>query len=348
MMERRELLKSAALLSLIGGSGVANIAAKTVSRPKMIKPNRLRLGDTVAVIAPSSSASADAFDRALANIASLGLKAKVGKFARGSNDFLSGTDKQRLSDLHWAFEDTEVKGVWCVRGGSGAPRLLPDIDYPLVKKNPKVFLGYSDITALHIAISQQTGLVTFHGPVASSELSEYTKANLLNTIMTPSASYKIGPSEYNVEQASALFKPNVIKPGRARGRLVGGNLSLLAALAGTPYALKDLKGAILFAEDINEPPYKVDRLFTQLRQSCDMRSLAGVALGVFSGDKAASEAETASTINVLKDRLGDLSIPVISGLSFGHIRDQCTLPVGVEAELDTSTATLTLTESAVI
>jgi muramoyltetrapeptide carboxypeptidase len=166
--------------------------------------------------------------------------------------------------------------------------------------------------------------------------------------MTPTANYKIQPSEYNRSQASALFKPTVITPGHARGRLIGGNLSLMTALAGTPYALKDLKGAILFAEDINEPPYKVDRLFTQLRQSCDMRSLAGIALGVFSSAQAATDAETASTSRVLKDRLGDLGIPVVSGLSFGHIRDNCTLPVGVEAELDTATATITIAESPVI
>lgn len=347
-MDRRDILKSAAILSLMGAAGFTNAEAKSSARPKKIKPRRLKAGDTVAVIAPSSAASAEAFERALANVAMLGLKAKVGRFARGSNDFLSGTDKERLSDLHWAFEDAEVSGVWCVRGGSGAPRLLPDINYALIKKNPKVFIGFSDITALHLAISQQTGLVTFHGPVASSELSEYPKTNLVNTVMTPSANYKIQPSEFNLAQASALFKPNVITPGVARGRLIGGNLSLLAALAGTPYALRDLKGAILFAEDINEPPYKVDRLLTQLRQSRDMRSLSGIALGVFSSDKAATEAETASTRRVLKDRLGDLSIPVVSGLSFGHIRDNCTLPLGVEAELDTATASLTLKEDAVV
>lgn len=347
-MDRRDIFKSAAILSLMGASSFANTTANTRVAPKIIKPKCLRAGDTVAVIAPSSGVSAETFERALANVTSLGLKAKVGKFARGSKDFLSGTDAERLHDLHWAFEDAEVNGVWCVRGGSGAPRLLPDINYRLIKKNPKVFIGFSDITALHLAISLQTGLVTFHGPVASSELSPYTKTNFVNTVMTPAANYKIQPSEYNLAQASALFKPNVIRPGRCRGRLIGGNLSLLAALAGTRYALRDLKGAILFAEDINEPPYKVDRLFTQLRQSCDMRSLAGIALGVFSSSQAATDAETASTTVVLKDRLGDLGIPVVAGLSFGHIRDNCTLPVGVEAELDTANATITILESPVI
>ncbi len=347
-MNRRDVLKSAALLSLSGAAAFAGTAAKNTARPKLIKPKRLRSGDTIAVIAPASGATAEAFERALANVATLGLKAKVGKYARGGKDFLSGTDAERLEDLHWAFEDPEIKGVWCVRGGSGAPRLLPAINYALIKKNPKVFIGYSDITALHVAISQQTGLVTFHGPVASSEMSEYTKTHLVNSVMSPPANYNIQPSEYNLAQASALFKPLVITPGKARGRLIGGNLSLLSAIAGTPWALKDVKGAILFAEDINEPPYKVDRLFTQLRQTCDMRSLAGVALGVFSSAQSATEADTAMTLRVLKDRLGDLGIPVISGLSIGHIRDQFTLPMGIEAELNTSTATVTMLESPVI
>ena len=338
----------AGMLPVVIGAGFSGVLARTSVRAKLIKPRRLRPGDTVAIIAPASGATPEAFERALANVATLGLKAKIGKFARGSKDFLSGTDAERLHDLHWAFEDAEVSGVWCVRGGSGAPRLLQNINYSLIKKNPKVFIGYSDITALHMAISQQTGLVTFHGPVASSELSEYTKTHLVNSIMSPPANYKIQPSEYNLAQTSALFKPMVITPGKARGRLIGGNLSLLAAIAGTPYALKDVKGAILFAEDINEPPYKVDRLFTQLRQTCDMRSLAGVALGVFSSDKAATDADTAMTLRVLKDRLGDLGIPVISGLSIGHIRDQFTLPMGIEAELDTEGATVTMLESPVI
>ena len=224
-MNRRDVLKSAALLSLAAGTTFAGTADKKPERPKLIKPKRLRPGDTVAVIAPASGATAEAFERALANVATLGLKAKVGKYARGSKDFLSGTDAERLHDLHWAFEDAEVKGVWCVRGGSGAPRLLQDINYGLIKKNPKVFVGYSDITALHMAISQQTGLVTFHGPVASSELSEYTKMHLVNSVMSPPANYKIQPSDYNLAQASALFKPLVITSGKARGRLIGGRLA---------------------------------------------------------------------------------------------------------------------------
>jgi len=347
-MDRRDMIKGVALLPLIGEQALANAGKEPSAATKRIKPKRLRVGDTIAVIAPSSAASPEAWERAIANVETLGMKAVVGKFARGSHRFFSGTDEERLHDLHWAFQDRQIDGVWCVRGGSGAPRLLPKIDYKLIRRNPKVFIGYSDITALHLAISQQTGLVTFHGPVASSELSDYSRPNLVNTIMTTTSGQKIVPSEYNISQSSALFKPTVITAGRCRGRLIGGNLSLLAALAGTPYALSGLKGSILFAEDINEPPYKIDRLFTQLRQSVNMHSLAGIALGIFSSDKAATDEETAATLAALKDRLGDLGIPVVTGLSFGHIRDQCTLPLGIEADLDTATASITLRESAVV
>lgn len=330
----------AAALPILGRSVIGAAETKNQRPMKMIKPKRLALGDTVGVIAPSSGVSAEAFDKALASLAGLGFKTKVGKFAQGSSGFLSGTDKERLHDLHWAFSDADVDAVWCVRGGSGAPRLLPNVDYPLIKKNPKIFVGFSDITALHLAINQTTGLVTFHGPVGTSEFSDYTRTHVLNTLTKPTAHYKIGVSE----NAQA---PTVIVPGKCRGRLTGGNLSLIGALAGTPYALRDLEGKILFIEDINEPPYKVDRLLTHLRQSTDRKRVAGIALGTFTNGGPLSDAPSTSLLSVLKDRLGDLGVPVVYGLSFGHIRDNCTLPLGIEAEVDASNATITLLETAV-
>lgn len=344
-MKRRELLKILAALPLtaISAFGKNGRAGKS----KIIKPKRLKAGDTVAVIAPASGLSKESFDKALANLESLGLKIKVGKSARGINGFLSATDKQRLDDLHSAFSDKEVAGVWCVRGGYGAARLLPDIDYGLIRKNPKILIGYSDITSLHLAISQNTGLVTFHGPVAASELSDYTKKHLVNTLFNPSAPYKIEVSEYNKAKESNLYKTETISAGKCRGRLIGGNLSLLAALAGTPYALSGLKGKILFIEDVGEQPYRIDRMLTQLRQSAPLRSLSGIALGVFE-DCNPKTADTQSLHDVVKDRLGDLGIPVVYGLSFGHIRDQFTMPVGIEAELDANNATMTLLDTGVI
>jgi muramoyltetrapeptide carboxypeptidase len=339
-------LKSMATLPFLAQSVLSETRVSSNSK-KLVKPKRLSKGDMVAVIAPSSGVEAEGFEKALQNMADLGFKTKVGKSARNVKGFLAGTDKERLDDLHQAFADKEVNAVWCVRGGYGASRFLPDLDFNLIRKNPKILIGYSDITALHTAIHQNTGLVTFHGPVAASTYSDYAKKHVVNVLMNPSAPYKIELSPDNVAKESNLFKTETIIKGKAKGKLIGGNLSLLTALAGTPFSLRDTKGKILFTEDVGEQPYRIDRMLTQLRQSIDMRQLAGIALGVFE-DCNPKDPNSQSLIEVIKDRLGDLGIPVIYGLSFGHIRDQFTLPIGIEAELDTENATITFLETGVI
>ena len=344
-MKRRDMLKGLAAVPLLASPAFGTV--KRAKKLKMIKPKRLRTGETVAVIAPASGLSREAFDKALQNLESLGLKTKVGKAARGTKGFLAATDQERLDDLHSAFADSEVSAVWCVRGGYGAARLLPAIDYNLIRKNPKILIGFSDITALHLAISQNTGLVTFHGPVAASEPTDYTRNHVTNVLMNPSAPYKIELSDFNKANESNLYKTETIVAGKGRGRLIGGNLSLLSALAGTPFGLREMKGKILFIEDVGEQPYRIDRMLTQMRQSFDLRSLAGIALGIFEDCNPRTK-NTQTLSEVVKDRLGDIGIPVIYGLSFGHIRDQFTLPVGTEAELDTERATLTLLETSVV
>lgn len=342
-MKRRDLLKGIATLPFLAQTMLSQKSIKS----KTIKPKRLTAGDTVAVIAPSSGVSQDEFDKSIKNMTDLGFKTKVGKYTQALNGFLAGTDKERLEDLHWAFSDKEVSAVWCIRGGYGAGRFLPDIDYKLIKKNPKIFVGYSDITALHLAIYQNTGLVTFHGPVASSNYSEYTKKHASNVLMNPSAPYKIELSPDNIAKEGKEFRTEVITKGKARGKLIGGNLSLLTALAGTPFALKNTKGKLLFIEDVGERPYRLDRMFVQLKQSINLRELAGIALGVFT-DCNPPDDKSQTVIDVVKDHLANLGIPVIYGLSFGHIREQFTLPIGIEAELDTENATMTFLETGVL
>lgn len=330
------------MLPFLGGAGNALAGEGSA---KLIKPKRLKAGDTVALISPSSGLSMDQINKAIANMNSLGLKPKLGKYADRLNGFLAGTDAERVEDIHWAFSDRSIDAVWCLRGGYGLSRILPQIDYGLIKGNPKAFVGYSDVTALHVAIHQRTGLVTFHGPVATSTLSDYTKGHAIDTLFDGKASDKIDVSVDNSANTSLLYKTQVISPGKARGRLIGGNLSLLTAMAGTPYALKNVKGKILFTEDVGEKPYRIDRMFTQLKQSIDMRQLAGVALGIFSDCDAPEGSPT--VIDCVKDQFADLGIPVIYGLSFGHIRDQFTLPLGVDAAMDTANAAITLLESGV-
>ncbi len=354
-MNRRDLLKGLAVLPLLSTLTFGN---NSVAK-KIIKPKRLKIGDTVGLIAPASAVAENEFNRALENIKNLGFVPKVGKNAQKRYNFLAGTDKERLEDLHWAFSDDEVKAVWCIRGGFGTSRILPEIDYNLIRKNPKILIGYSDITTLLTAVYQNSGLVVFHGPGGSSTYSDYTKKHVLDVLTSPSTPYKIELSADNQAREEAVYKTEVITKGKAKGKLIGGNLSLLVAIAGTKYALKNTKGKILFIEDVNEPPYKVDRMLTQLRQTIDMKQLAGIALGIFADNSTPrrTNTETQPTtpqppsptiIDVFKDRLGDLGIPVVYGLSFGHIRDQFTLPVGIEAQFDTENSTMTLLENAVV
>lgn len=321
--------------NILNHSNAQDIVNQEIICKKPLKPKRLKLGDTLGVIAPSSAIPEHVIERALNNLSSLGFKLKLGKYLREKKGYLAGTDEQRLEDLHWAFSDKEVDAVWCIRGGYGATRILPKVNFDLIKKNPKIFIGYSDITALSTAIYQKTGLITFHGPVGTSDYNDFTKSNVLNVLMNPTPQYKLENAAENLANESNLFRMEVITPGKCRGKLIGGNLSLLSAMDGTPYALKDLKGKILFLEDIEERPYRIDRMLTQMLQAHDFKQLAGIALGVFEGCNPKPDENSLTLLECLTDRLGNLGIPVIYGLSFGHINHQYTLPVGIEAELDT-------------
>ncbi len=189
-MKRREFLKTSAIIPFLADT-VLSKKRKNSASHKIVKPQRLKRGDTIGIIAPSSGISEAALIKSLLNMADLGFNIKIGKYTKSVNGFLAGNDKERLEDLHWAFADKTVDAIWCVRGGYGTTRFLPSVDFDLIRKNPKVFVGYSDITALHTAIYQNTNLVTFHGPVASSTFSDYAKKHVVNVLMNPSAPYKI-------------------------------------------------------------------------------------------------------------------------------------------------------------
>lgn len=341
-MRRRELLASLAALPL---AATAARASNAVRPRKLIKPKRLEAGQTVALIAPSSGLSTEQIDRAIENMKSLGLVPQLGKHARAANGFLAGTDAERVEDIHWAFSDKSIDAVWCLRGGYGLTRILPNINYDLIRRNPKLVIGYSDITAMLVAIHQKCGVVTVHAPASASVISDYGKAHLVPTLFEAATKHTAENAPENAASPNPLYKTQVITQGVARGRLIGGNLSLVAAMAGTPFGLKDVRGKILFLEDVGEKPYRVDRMLTQLMQSVDMRLLAGIALGIFSECEGPEGSPT--VIDVCKERLSTFKIPTVYGLSFGHIRDQFTLPLGIRAELDATNSTLTLLESAV-
>ena len=339
------------MLAAVFASAIAasSVSVHAVAAPhRLIKPPRLKAGDLVGLIAPGGVVDDALIEKCVKNLESLGMRVKVSINIRAARGGYAGTVAQRVDDLHAMFLDREVKAIWPARGGSGCVHLLPKINYSLIRNHPKILIGYSDITALLLAIYRHAGLVTFHGPVASSTFSDYSVAHLKAVLMEPQARFDINMSAQNAEKAlqEPQFARRTLREGVATGRLVGGNLSVLTAMVGTPYAA-EFSGSIMFLEEIGEAPYRIDRMLTQLSQSGALKNIAGAMLGVFQ-KAVAIDGEASLTLNeVLDDHFAQPKTPSVYGFSFGHIAQQFTIPIGVRARLDTANATLTLLESAV-
>ena len=338
-MDRRTFNRRAALLGAIAPLASLDRTTALASRRK---PNRLRTGQTVGLISPGSYLDDAGFEKALRNIESLGLNYRLGKHVRERRGYLAGTDEQRIDDLHRMFADDSVDAVWCLRGGYGCTRLLPHLDYDLIKKNPKILIGYSDITALLVAIHQRTGLVCFHGPVAASEFTEYTRGQIRNVLFD--ASDRTVIPYHDSDNPAITHAAYVIRSGKMNGELMGGNLSLVSAMAGTPYEWCTKKN-LLFLEDIGEKPYRIDRMLVQLRQSGELNRASGIICGIFADCEAKDETTSLTLKQTLTEQLAPLNIPVVYGFSFGHIANQCTLPIGVKSSFDTERFALVLEES---
>lgn len=291
----------------------------------------------IGVIAPAGPAPLDT-DKATAWMRARGYALRIFPGVYEKEGYLAGSDERRLADLHAAFADPQVDAIICLRGGYGTPRLLDRIDFDLLRNNAKPFIGYSDITALHLAISRYAGFVTFHGPLLN--------ADLLGERKRPTESSFFNMLRGRVKAGSVLTHPVAyplitIEPGIARGRLLGGNLSMIAAVMGTPYAL-DAEGVILFIEDINEPLYRIDRLLTHLRLAGTLGQLRGVLVGDVAG------VETAALERLLKQTFEPLRIPVLAGWRSGHCDPNLTLPMGALVKLDAGGKALVLEQDVVI
>lgn len=358
---RRTFLEEVSFASLIAGfplSAQAALQKYAEKPPDPVFPKALKPGMTVALVTPSSAGSSLAdTEVAVEIVKALGFTPKVFPHVGEATKYLAGPDDHRAADLNAAFADPSVDGILCLHGGYGASRILPLLDYEVIRKNPKVICGYSDITALLNAIHRLTGLVTFHGPLGSEAQTDYSLAEFKRVLMTAEPAGRVGapPEPRQRERAIALDRENWIyklAPGKAKGRLVGGNIAVFSTLVGTPFE-PELKGRILFLEEVGEDPYRIDRWLTQFLLTGKLSGLAGVALGKFSrctpGDFRPSYngAGQWTWQEVCKDRFGKLGIPVVANLVFGHVPDKATLPLGVMAELDGDAGTLTLLEAAV-
>ena len=339
-MERRSFLFSSA--AALGSGGPAG-------PPTLLKPKPLQAGDTVALIAPSTYVSSpDALQLAKRTVEYFGLKWKLGRNVGKRTGYLGGTVEERVADLHAAFADPEVQAVFCTRGGYGAAMLLDRIDFALIRSHTKIFTGFSDITALHLGLHQQAGMVTFHGPTVLADFSDYTlehfrralfDARPLGVLRNPAEARPIRPKH----------PLRTLQGGRGTGALTGGNLTLISTTMGTPWEIQT-DGKLLFLEDVDEQPYSMDRMLTQLRLAGKFRHIRGLILGQCQ-DCAPREFKPAfdntfSLGEVYDNILGELKVPVLAGLTIGHTEDQLTLPLGVRATLDADAGTLTVEEEA--
>lgn len=313
----------------------------------MKKPRALKKGDMIRAVAPASSEhDLAALNRGLGKLRDLGFNVSLGDCVRKmrTHGYLAGTDAERAAELNEAFGDNHVNAVFCVEGGYGTIRILRLLDFDLMKANPKIFLGYSDITALHVAINHKSDLVTFHGPMIASEIgtefSAYTEKWLLRAI---TSSEPLGELQNPAE--GPFIK--TINEGEVSGKLVGGNLSLIVKTLGTPYEI-DTRNKILVIEDTDEAPYRIDGYLAHLSLANKLKDAAGIVVGEMTKYAPKDSGQSLTLWDVFQDHVGSTGKPAIYGLCFGHGVHHVTLPLGVEAKLDATQGKLRIEEPATI
>ncbi len=307
---------------------------------KLLKPKALFPGATIGIVAPSSWAKDARLRRGLAWLGKTGFKVKLFLSPGQKYGYLSGPDSVRARLFNQAFADTAVDAVICARGGYGALRMLDKIEFDLIRQNPKIFVGFSDITAIHLALYQKTGLCSFHGPMAADFGTAYSRQNLFQILSSKSPFGKVSFPRRE--------RPQFIRPGRATGPLLGGNLSLIVKLFGTPYQ-PSFDGAILFFEDVSEYPHRIDGYIAQLRLSGVFERIAGLILADFKDcERPPRGGLTMSLKRIFQDFFGNAPFPVALNFPFGHSKNKFTLPLGVRATLDSRKGSLVLEESGVL
>lgn len=349
-MNRRDLIKG--IVAATAAIKIADLSNNLYSKDllpqkKTIKPNALKIGDKVGIIAPGTNVmDPDEINKAVEVIKWLGLEPVFAESLLEQIGYKTRKAELRANDFNKMFADKNIKAVFCIRGGYGSQQILKFIDFDIVKNNPKIFLGYSDITALHLAINRYAGLITFHGPVLLSAYTNFT-ANTLKSMLFGESQYPL--SLTNPDGLSGIrkvFPMRTIKEGKATGKLIGGNLSIVASLMGTKFEI-ETTNKILFLEDVGEAPFRIDRMLGQLSLAGKFDKAAGIVFGKCEDCQGDESTWDSSLGEVLDYYFKPLDIPVFYGLLFGHSSNQLTLPINVSAELDSINQTLTILESPV-
>lgn len=323
---------------------VASVAPLSIpaEHPRVIKPKSLKPGDTIAITSPAGAVwdlqQTETFSSILKQ---LGFNVILGKTLTEKWGYFSGKEEARVNELHEFFSNKNIQGIFSMKGGWGCARILDQLDYDLIRKNPKVILGFSDISSLLIAIHQRTGLITFHGPVGNSGWNDYT-TNVFRSVLQNDL------NEYTYPAPPANEDPIItLSKGKTSGELIGGNLTVLTNLIGSKY-LPDWKGKILFIEDFKEEPYSIDRMLTQLKLSGILDQVNGVVIGKCNKCLPEEPLKSFTLTEVLEQHFKAYNKPVFYGAMIGHIENKYTIPIGIKAEMDADKGSIRLLENSVL
>jgi muramoyltetrapeptide carboxypeptidase len=353
MLNRRTFIrKSGAATALLAGAYMGLKAGKitgpestrSIKKPRILPP-ALKQGDLIGLVTPGSPITEEQLEDAIRKIESLGYHTYHKDTVLSKYGYFAGKDQERADELMHMFTNEEVRGIWCVRGGYGSIRILKLLDFQKIELNPKVFIGYSDITALLTSVYEQSGLVNYHGPLGVSEFNEFSVASMEKVIKHPRKKYKYPYKRQENTEANPEFDRYTINGGKAVGELIGGNISVLDSMIGSSFE-PDFKDKIVYLEEIEEKTYKVDKMLFHLLEATNLRTAAGIVMGVM-GDCNTGEAPTLSLKEAIGDLLEPLEMPVSYGLSFGHIKEIITIPNGIRARLNADRNSLKLLEKTV-
>jgi muramoyltetrapeptide carboxypeptidase len=344
-MTRRQFLGATGAVALATAAGGP---ARAAQPPALLKPRRLVAGDRVALVAPAS-ATFNRVDLQIAreSLEALGLEVTVGDHLLDRHGYLAGQDKDRAADINRYFADPSLRAVLPIRGGWGRSRLLPYLDFASIRRNPKVMLGFSDITALHMSIQAKAGLVTFHGPNGMGRWDELSVGWLKRVLFDAEAVTFANPTDKGEFLTQTEHRVQTITPGVATGRLLGGNLSIVAAIMGSPY-VPSFDGAILFLEDVDEDIYRVDRMLTTLKLAGVLSGIRGFIWGTCSECEPSAGYASLTFDEIFDDHIKPLNVPAWRGAMIGHAMPQFTLPEGIPVEIDATAGTIRMLEPAVL
>lgn len=342
-MNRRKFIRNTGLLAasvpLLNSNVVAQDKSIISNSPSLIKPKALQKGDLIGLIAPGGAVfDHDSINQTKSKLSKFGFSILEGETLRTQHGYLSATDAKRAKDIKDMFLNPDVKAIVAIRGGSGCARLLPHLDYNLIRQNAKPFIGMSDITVLLNAFYSQAGLITYHGPVGYSTWEGFTWNFFKSTLMDKKKTVMLNPS------GNKLFY--TIRSGKAEGELIGGNLTVFCQLLGSDY-LPNMENKILFLEDVKEEPYRIDRLLTQLKLSGIFEKINGIILGEFKNCVPEEPEKSFTLKEMFLEHFKDSKIPVFYGAKFGHVKEKWTFPIGIKAKMDADKGSVFLLEEAV-